>query len=202
MTQPATTNDLRPVSPASHRYLSFNEMSKAELETAFLRGVTPDIDQLVGWEFRGMNTPAWARIAGIKKFVKGFFRGGQRGAEKPTNKDFERRDDGVYGYNRPVKQTPLTDTWQVGDRRFGFFLVTAVDPTSRENAHLHGVLLDYGRGKNGRFDPTRGLRDYLVQVDSQDPNIFLGRAYYALGPLRISTNYFVLERLREVGDRS
>jgi hypothetical protein len=181
----ATTEEVRPVSPASHRYLSFNEMSKSDLETAFLRGVTPDIDQLVGWEFRGMNTPAWARLARIKKFVKGF----------------ERRDDGVYGYNRPVEQSPLTEAWKVGDKRFGFYLVAPVDPTSRDNAHLHGVLLDYGRGKNSRFDPTQGLRDYLVQVDPRDPNLFLGRAYYALGPLRIFTNFFVLERLREVGDR-
>ena len=199
MTLPAETHELRPVSPASHRYLSFNEMSKSDLETAFLRGVTPSLESLVGWEFRGMNHPKWARLAGIKKFVKGFER-----RDAPSEASTSGAAGGlppVYGYNRPVKQNQLTEAWNVGDKRFGFYLVTPVDPTSRDNAHLHAVLLDYGRGGNGRFDPTRGLRDYLVQVDSDDPNLFLGLAKYALGPFRIQTNFFVLERLREVGDR-
>ena len=56
------------------------------------------------------------------------------------------------------------------------------------------MLLDYGRGGNARFDPTAGLRDYLVQVAAANANLYLGKAYYALGSLRLATNFFVLER--------
>lgn len=168
------------VSPASREYLTYNELSRRALEKRFVNGATPHLGELVGWEFRGMNTPAWARVAGIKKFVKGF----------------EERPEGVFGYNRPVKQNRLGQPWEVGEKRFGFYRVDAVDPTSVDNRYLHAVLLDYGRGGNGRFDPTQGLRDYLVQPDPENPNLYLGKAYYALGPLRLATNYFVLERLR------
>jgi hypothetical protein len=167
-------------------------MSMRQLEVVFQRGVTPNLDRLAGWEFRGTNTPAWARLAGIQKFIKGMFRDG---------------DGGVYGYNCPVVQSGLDAPWlalpdDAAPRRFGFYRVTAVDPTARDNAYLHAVLLDYGRGGNRRLDPTRGLRDYLVQVDAADDDLFLGKAYYALGPLRVATSFFVLERhrpgLREV----
>ena len=40
------------------------------------------------------------------------------------------------------------------------------------------------------------LRDYLVQVDPANPDLFLGKAYDALGPLRMPTNFFILERFR------
>ena len=84
-------------------------------------------------------------------------------------------------------------------RRFGFYRVDPVDPTSRDNAYLHSVLLDYGKGGNKRLDPTSGLRDYLVRVDDDNDDLFLGKAYYALARARIATNFFLLERFRQVG---
>jgi hypothetical protein len=161
--------------------LALERASHAELDLAFVRGETPDLDSLVGWEFRGINHPGWAKLAGIKKFVKGFFR---------------TEDGRVNGYNSPVVQNVLDGRWQVASKRFGFYLVAPVDATSRDNAYLHAVLLDYGKGGNKPWDPTRGLRDYLVQVDPANPDLFLGKAYYALGPLRVHTNFFILERFR------
>jgi hypothetical protein len=160
-------------------------LSAGELEIVMLRGTSPDLARLVGWEFRGTNVPAWARLAGIKKFVKGFFREG----------------DEVYGYNCPVGQNRLDQPWvlkpdDAAPKRFGFYRVAPVDPTARDNVYLHAALLDYGRGRNAAWDPTSGLRDYLVQVDSDDDSLFLGKAYYALGPARVATNFFVLERHR------
>jgi hypothetical protein len=58
------------------------------------------------------------------------------------------------------------------------------------------VLLDYGRGGNKPLDPTAGLRDYLVRVDPGNDDLFLGKAYYAVGPLRVPSNFFLLERHR------
>ncbi|HWU91171.1 MAG TPA: hypothetical protein VN253_28085 [Kofleriaceae bacterium] len=166
--------------------LALERASRAELELVMVRGAQPDLEALVGWEFRGINHPAWARLAGIKKFVKGFFRA---------------EDGRVMGYNSPVVRNVLDGRWRTrpsdtAPRRFGFYEVAPVDPTRRDNTYLHALLLDYGRGGNGRWDPTSGLRDYLVQVDPANPDLFLGKAYYALGPLRVHSNYFILERFR------
>ena len=150
----------------------------ADVELAFVRGGTPDLDDLVGWEFRGINHPAWAKLAGIKKFVKGFYR---------------HEDGRTMGYNSPVLQNVLDGRWHIADKKFGFYQVAPVDATARDNAYLHAVLLDYGKGGNKLWDPTRGLRDYLVQLDN---DLFLGKAYYALGPLRVHSNFFILERHR------
>ncbi len=166
--------------------LALESSTHAELDLAFLRGETPDLEQLVGWEFRGINHPGWAKIAGIKKFVKGFFQ----------------NDDGrVMGYNCPVVQNVLDGRWHTkpsdtAPKRFGFYEVAAVDPTSRDNYYLHSALLDYGKGGNKAWDPSAGLRDYLVQVDPANPDLFLGKAYYALGPVRVHSNFFILERHR------
>jgi hypothetical protein len=80
--------------------------------------------------------------------------------------------------------------------RFGFYKVVPVDATARDNKYLHALLLDYGRGGGALYDVTRGLRDYLVQIDPSDDDLFLGKAYYAVGPARVFTNFFVLERHR------
>jgi hypothetical protein len=100
------------------------------------------------------------------------------------------------GYNSPVKNNALDGRWHVGAKRFGFYEVAPVDATARDNKYLHAVLLDYGKGKNPAYDPSQVLRDYVVQVDAKNPDLFLGKAYAALGPLRIPTNFFILERFR------
>jgi hypothetical protein len=166
--------------PPSARFLELARRPRRELEEALLRGHMPELAQLAGWEYRGMNTPRWARAARIRKFVKGF----------------ERREGGqVFGYNRPVVQDRDADPWQVAGAPFGWFRVGPVDATDRDNAYLHAALLDYGRGGNRLWDPSRNLRDYLVQVDGSE-GLYLGKAYYALGPARLGVSFFVLERLR------
>ncbi len=183
--QQAVTATVAPGLPNSERYYQLEQMTNQALETVFLRGTQPEIEQLVGWEFRGTNVPGWAKLAGIKKFIKGFYR----------------KDGDAFGYNCPVLQDGIRAPWIArpdddNPKRFGFYRVAPVDPTSRDNAYLHAVLLDYGRGGNKRLDPTSGLRDYLVQVDADNPDLYLGKAYYALGPLRVATNFFLLERHR------
>lgn len=186
----APITPLRPPAFPTPAALELARASRRELERTVQRGETPDIDALVGWQFRGINctprgTPPFARLAGIQKFVKGMFR----------------TDDGrVMGYNCPVVQNVLDGRWHTkpsdeAPRRFGFYQLTPVDPTSRDNHYLHAILLDYGKGGNRRFDPTRGLRDYLVQV-AGNPDLFLGKACYAVGATRLAVGYFVLERFR------
>jgi hypothetical protein len=173
--------------------LALEQTPMRELERVFVRGATPDLDALVGWEFRGinhlpLNALPIAQAVGIKKFVKGFFR-----AQDGTGR--------VMGYNIPVARNVLDGRWHLKPtdrepKRFGFYQIAAVDPTAYDNTYLHAVLLDYSKGGNARLDVTNGLRDYLVQVDPGNPDLFLGKAYYAIGPLRIATNFFILERHR------
>jgi hypothetical protein len=189
----ASIHALRAPGLPSAAALALARAPRAALERAMLRGSTPELEALVGWEFRGINaTPdgalPLARLAGIQKFVKGMFRAGD-------DRDL------VMGYNCPVIQNVLDGRWQTRPsdaepRRFGFYTVAPIDPTRRDNRYLHALLLDYGEGGNPAWDPSRGLRDYLVQVDPDNPDLLLGKAYAAIGPFRISVGYFVLERWR------
>jgi len=197
---PAPAEPAAPASPLpglpSAAALALARAPRSELERAVVRGATPDIAALIGWEFRGINAtppgaPPIARLAGIQKFVKGMFR----------------TDDGrVLGYNCPVVQNVLDGRWQTRPsdaepKRFGFYTVAPVDPTSRDNEYLHALLLDYGKGGNAAWDITRGLRDYLVQVDADNPDLLLGKAYAAIGPGRVPVGYFLLERWRRAPGR-
>ena len=148
-------------------------LSRDELETTFLRGEMPDVTTLVGRELRGTNLTPLAQLAGIEHFIKGFSARGDQGE----------------GYNRSARSG-------AAGKRYGFYRVARVDPAARDNHYLHALLLDYGRGGNPRLDPTRGLRDYLVRVDPGDDDLFLGKAYYAGGPLRVPISFFVLEGQR------
>ena len=173
------------VNRPSPRVLELERLSLAALEEIFVRGVTPDLAGLAGWEFRGLNSPTFFKLLGIKKFVKGFWRDAA-GA--------------TWGYNYPVEQNAIDAGWfglpsVAAPKRFGFYRVEPVDPTARDNRYLHALMLDYGKGDNPRFDASAGLRDYLVQVDAADPDLLLGKAYVALGPARVPTfSYFIHER--------
>ena len=175
---------LRPPALPTPAALALAHASRRELEQTFQRGTTPEIDALVGWEYRGIN--CISRLTGLQKFVKGMFRA----------------DDGrVMGYNIRAVQNVLDGRWRLrpsddAPKRFGFYEVSPVDPTSRDNHYLHALLLDYSKGGNPPWDATRGLRDYLVQVDADNPDLLLGKAYYAVGPARVAMNFFILERLR------
>lgn len=171
----------------SRRTYELARMSSGELESIMLTGTMPELGKLSGWEFRGLNHPAWAKLAGIKKFMKGFFWEGET----------------LYGYNCVTEQNAPVMPWygkpsDISPKRFGFYQVADVEPEAKDNAYLNAVLLNYGKGGNKAYDPTNGLRDYLVQVDEGNSDLYLGKAYYALGPLRVATNFFILERHRQV----
>ena len=161
--------------------------TKSELDGIFAAGKAPDFKLLSGWEFKGYNHPFFASILGIRKFVKGFF---MKDRKTPS------------GYNISAVQNGLEGEWiakpsDADPKRFGFYTVAPVDPNGRENLHTNALLLNYGEGENPFIGFTWVLRDYLVQPDPANEDLFLGLAYIALGPLRIKSNYFILERRRE-----
>lgn len=171
----------------SPRYQELTRLSGAELERLFSAGTAPALESLAGWEWRGWNVPWFAKLLGIKKFIKGFFAG----------------PGGVEGYNIPPRQNRLTEDWEAlpcaeAPKRFGFYLVAAVDPKSVDNLYLNALLLDYGASpRNGWYRPERVLRDYLVQPDPKNPDLLIGKAYLALGGPRVPSNFFIIERLRK-----
>ncbi|HUS16589.1 MAG TPA: hypothetical protein VM536_16455 [Chloroflexia bacterium] len=171
---------------ASPGYMRLARARTSALERVFLRGEAPAAAALAGFEYRGYNVAPALALFGIRQFIKAFFMtpGGA-----------------FYGCNTPVVQNGLTGPWtakpsDTAPRRFAFFSVTAVDPDARDNAYLHALLLDYGRGGNPLFDPSRVLRDYVVRVVPGSDDLLLGKAYVALGPLRIAGTFFVLQRHR------
>lgn len=161
------------------------KMSNADLEKVYAQGVTPDFNNLVGWEFKGFNTPKFAQLIGIRKFKKGFFR----------------RNEQPFGYNIPVMQNSLYARWicEPSDqepKRFGFFSVNKGFAHGPDNQDPNALLLNYADGENALTEGAF-LRDFVIQPDETNPDLYLGKAYIALGQKRIFSSFFVLERDRE-----
>jgi hypothetical protein len=161
-----------------------------DLEQVMRCGTTPELSRLSGWEFRGFNTPEILQLAGIRKFKKGFYRDD---ATRP-------HQEGLQGYNVNVVQGTLGEPWVDVERagkpvRMGWYEVQTVKLADPDNKYPNAVLINYARSdKNATVDPTRLLRDYLVQVHPENPDLYLGKAFLAVGPLRVFVSYFVLER--------
>ncbi len=170
--------------------LEANDNARAELMSA---GTAPSFDALLGWEFAGLNTLATTDLAGIRKFMKGFYQGPPLAPSGP--------EPFIQGYNVKVvqgdKRAPHVALEKQGAAvRHGFFRVYKVDPEGRDHLYPNALLLNYGLGANG-LNPAGLLRDYLVQPYPDNADLLLGYAVFALGPLRIPGGYFVLQRLRQ-----
>ncbi len=163
------------------------QASASRLEHILRASKGPPMEALLAFEWRGYNTSWQPRLLGIQKFIKGFFQvGGQ-----------------VEGYNIPVVQNGPDGPWLhqptlENPRRYAFYCVSRVKPASRDNLYPEAILLDYGAStRNAQSPPiAKLLRDYLVQPNPANPDLLLGKAYLALGPLRVPSNFFILERLR------
>jgi hypothetical protein len=172
----------------SDRFRELVQVSDARREEILCASKAPAFESLVGYEWMGFNVSAVVRMLGLQKFIKGFFQGKAH----------------VEGYNIRVLQNGLDAPWlvqptQETPKRFGFYTLTAVDGAAPSRIYPDAVLLDYGasqRNPAGRIE--RALRDYLGQPDPNDPDVLLGKAYFALGRRRVPSNFFVLQRLRLV----
>jgi len=176
--------------------MTFEELCRknsAELEGIFAKGKMPDPKNLIGWEFRGYNIPIITRFLGFQKFKKGFF--------VHRDSDGER----LMGFNVLVSQKgdkSPSSKWNAlpdeeNPKRYGFYLVYRVSPEERDNKYPNALLLNYGKAKNG-LHPARFLRDYLVQPDPDNVDLYLGKAYFAIGPFRLFPSFFVLERYNKI----
>ena len=165
-------------------YFDIIRGGKAKARELFEKGIAPDPKSIEGYEFDGCNLFAASKLFGIRKFRKGFFRNS---------------DGQLAGYNIPISPAPDEGPWNAkpsnaSPRHFGFYTVKSVDPTGRENLHSPALLLNYGEGNNSLSEGGPFLRDYLRQPFPSNPDIIIGAAYLALGPLRIFSNSCVLRR--------
>lgn len=174
----------------SWTYETLCKASDRELEAVLKAGVIPRPEELAGWEFRGYNVNASAEVLRIRKFKKGFY--------------WDPGDSAaLLGYNVKVAQNGLLNPWiarlQRGEPiRHALYTIYPVRAWERDNLYSNALMLDYGKGHNPLWDPSRLLRDYLVQVSEQDPDLMLGKAYLATGPARVFGGFFVLERYNKV----
>lgn len=159
-------------------------------DVMFLSGTRPNFEDLVGWEFQGFNPYAHMKLLGIQRFVKGFF---QKAGEAPPEQ-VER----IYGYNLFCAPKAPEGEWRAlpnedTPQRHGFYDVYAEGPGSK---FAHSLMLNYGVPENHNLNPERVIRDYLVQVNPNDPTLLLGKAFLQLGPVRVPSNFFLLRRYR------
>lgn len=164
--------------------------TSGERELIMQSGVAPRFEDLVGWEFGGGNAVPLFRLIGIRKFVKGFYEGPPRAEKGP--------EPFVQGYNIDVRgngddEPHVLKPSPESPKRYGFYRVHRVIEGARDDRYPNALLLDYGLGGNGLFGPP--LRDYLVQVYPDDPDLLLGKAYLNILGLRVPANFFVLKRL-------
>ncbi|MCO4745547.1 MAG: hypothetical protein KC912_12215 [Proteobacteria bacterium] len=160
----------------------------SDLDQVMSHGATPTADQLAGSEFRGFNPPLFAKVLGFQKFMKGFW------------VDEEGK---LAGYNLFVKSArggpdaPWEPKKAGTAGRHGFYDVEPIASEGRYTDYPNAVLLNYGSGRNSMANPEARIRDFLVQVDPDNPDLFLGKAYLDLALARAFSNFFILERLRD-----
>ncbi|MBL8681525.1 MAG: hypothetical protein JNK05_20330 [Myxococcales bacterium] len=185
------TTELTIADPAAlrTRALDLFRAPSSELERALREGVAPSFDELLGWEFDGINVGFVPGLLGIRKFRKGFYDGRPRVARGP--------EPFIHGYNIPVRQDGVDHAHRAkpsdeAPKRFGFYRVYSASLAEVHRRYPNALLLDYGLGANG-LDPSGLLRDYLVKVDGSR-DLLLGKAYLALGPIKPFVGFFVLRR--------
>jgi hypothetical protein len=171
-----------------------SEASSRDRARIMRDGTMPALESLAGWDFAGANTLRATRIVGIRKFIKGFYEGPPRTRAGP--------EPFIQGFNVVVQQNAdaephLAKPSIEKPKRHGFYRVHPVRPADTDSLYANALLLDYSLGGNPWYDPSRVLRDYLVQVYPDDPNLLLGHAFAAVLGVRIPLSYFVLSRLRE-----
>ena len=176
----------------AYTYESLARSSDKDLEFVIRSGVTPALEGLVGFEFKGYNTPFITQILGFRKFKKGFFLGVGQAAENGE----------ISGYNVVVAQNRIDEPWDAkpseqDPKRHGFYRAYRVRGSEIDSLYPNALLLNYGLGGNAVWNPAGLLRDYLVQVDPENKDLLLGKAYFAIGPMRVFPSFFILERYNE-----
>jgi hypothetical protein len=166
----------------------FLRLSRSELAAMLTRGHPIDPNALDDTEYRGVSLGLPAPIVALSwlTFVKTFHRD-----------PITRR---LRGWNVRVEQTGIDGPvipMRTGGRPtcFGHYEVGDARGCGAPIPCEQGLLIDYGRGSHGRFDPMRRARDPIVALEAGSTERLLGWTYLAIGSRRVGTpSFFLLER--------
>lgn len=169
-------------------------LSRPELKALFLSGHPIDPESLDDSEYLGVSLglPAWVDRLAWKTFIKTFHRDPSSGLLRGWNIRLVQR--GLDG--------PHTSLERGGRARtFGHFAVQASADDPMRAPMTTGLLLHYGEGGNRGFDPMGAVRDPIVALEPQNPDLLLGWMWLNVLGVRLPTpSYFLLERLRPLGE--
>ncbi len=173
--------------PRLHDLLDLNIR---ELRLLLAQGQPIDPRALHNQEYRGtsLGLPRWVERLTWKTFQKVFHLDEETGVLRGWNVRVQQRGIGADSLPQHKSGRPVT---------FGHYQVVAARPSESPWPYADGLLIDYGLGQNGRFDPMGWVRDPLVSLHVDDAELLLGWSYVDLGFARIPTpSFFALERER------
>jgi hypothetical protein len=164
-------------------------LSRRELMEVMQQGHAIDPDALDDTEYRGVSLglPKLLERLTWKTFKKVFHRDPTTGELRGWNVRIDQRSPDDY---RPKTKRGVPVT-------FGHFEVVSASGYDMPHACDRGLMLDYGRGRHKRFEPTAALRDPIVAIDAGSVDLLLGWSYVELPVGRVGTpSFFSLERDR------
>lgn len=181
-----------------HTFETLAKADKKTLDDVMKNGTMPDLESMIGWEFDGYNLTFMATILGIRKFRKGFY----NAQEKKFYGYCSRAPELYKGYNVKMKQNKFEQPWEYKNgkpQRFGWFdIITAYAFHKDLALHPNAALLHYGLDERNTLFEGKMLRDYLVQVNDNDKDLYLGKAYNAVGKNLVMPSYFIIKRAEKV----
>lgn len=160
--------------------------TRQELFATIQGGHPIDPAALADRQFRGVSLGMPALVDRLlwKTFLKTFHRDPETGALRGWN--VRLHQDGLDAPPRPIEKAGAPFT-------FGHYAVRPLRPDEAPGGLRHGLMLDYGAGGNGWWDPAGALRDPLVAVHAGQTSLLLGWTYALVAGVRVSTpSYFAL----------
>jgi hypothetical protein len=159
-----------------------------ELRALLREGHPIDGTELDNREYRGISLglPHAVEALTWKTFTKTFYR-------HPTT-------GRLVGWNQRMVQHGVDGPWEAMLKKgrpvtFGHYEVVEATPHNTPAGFDRGLLIDYGRGNNHRFDPVSMLRDPIVALTAGSVEILLGATFVALGGRYVPTpSFFCLIR--------
>jgi len=173
----------------SEKALKLWGSKNSHLKSLMANSQKPDKASLEGLEFLGLNVGFLSGLIGRRKFIKTFYMKSYGYGRFFTGNNF------IVQQNKPTDEYVLI---RKNDQPIpeGYFLVEYAGLNNRWHRFPQSALLNYGRADNAWYELPGLLRDYLVQPYPDNPNILLGMAYIALGPLTLPGGFFILERIK------
>jgi hypothetical protein len=162
--------------------------SRAELRERIVGGHPVDPGGLEGWAYRGISLglPKLVERLTWKTFQKTFWRDPASGRLLGWNVRLEQ--DGIDAPSRPIVRDGRPRTvWH--------YEVVPPAGIPAPPGFDRGLIIDYSRGRNPRWDTIRFSKDPLVALAPGNADELLGVTYLVVGGRCIETpTYFILER--------